>query len=254
MIPLTRAVVEDGLFEGTLVLLQPARGYRVNVDTLLLASFAAKSCPKARRLVDLGAGVGALALATHHFGEVVRADLVEREPALAALAERNLRAARLDGAVHVADLGRGLPAALTSSADAVVCNPPFFGAGSSNDAPSAALRRSARSGRVEPFLLAAARAMGRRSRAFFVYPAAALTEFFLAARDVGLVPKRLRLVHAYANATGRVALVELKRAKPGGLVVEPPLIEWSAPRVRAPELAAIVEGRLTTPAPTATPR
>ena len=58
-----------------------------------------------------------------------------------------------------------------------------------------------------------------------------------------LVPKRLRLVHARTSEPARLALVELRPAKPGGLVVEPPLIEWLAPRVRSPALEAIVAGR-----------
>jgi hypothetical protein len=52
-------------------------------------------------------------------------------------------------------------------------------------------------------------------------------------------------VHAFADCAARLALVELRRAKPGGLVVEPPLVEWTARNVRSPEVGALVEGLVT---------
>jgi tRNA1(Val) A37 N6-methylase TrmN6 len=97
-------------------------------------------------------------------------------------------------------------------------------------------------GPLEPFLRAASAGLGRRSTAFFAYPAPALDALFVRARDQSLVPKRLRLVHAYATSPARLALVEVRHAKPGGLVVEPPLIEWLDEGIRSPELASLVAG------------
>ena len=241
--PALAVVARDALFSGQVTLFQPERGYRVTVDTLLLADFAANARPRTRTLVDLGAGAGALTLAIAHLAKVERCVLVEREPALAALSERNLAAARLPGSVHVADLAAGLPEELVGTATLVASNPPFFApAGHSVSGRGDALRRRSRGGELAPFLTAAAAAMGRRAYAYFVYPAPALTELLVAARTEGLVPKRLQLVHAFARSPARVALVELRRAKPGGLVVEPPLVEWAAKGRRSPELERIVRG------------
>jgi tRNA1Val (adenine37-N6)-methyltransferase len=243
--PSLAGVAKDALFSGQVTLFQPERGYRVTVDTLLLADFAVTGRPETRTLVDLGAGVGGLALAVAHLAKVGRCALVEREPALATLAKQNLAAARLSGSVHVADLARGLPAELAGTATMVASNPPFF-APRGHASPGAlggdTLRKRSRGGELAPFLLAAAHAMGRRAYAFFVYPAPALTELLVAARAAALVPKRLRLVHAFAESPARIALVEFRRAKPGGLVVEPPLIEWVAKGRRSPEVERILRG------------
>ncbi|MFP4269243.1 MAG: methyltransferase, partial [Alphaproteobacteria bacterium] len=51
----------DRLLGGRLVVRQPARGYRIAIDTVLLA--AAVPARPGRRLVELGAGVGGAALA-----------------------------------------------------------------------------------------------------------------------------------------------------------------------------------------------
>ena len=67
-------------------------------------------------------------------------------------------------------------------------------------------------------------------------------------RTAGLVAKRVRFVHAFADAPARLALLELRRAKPGGLVVAPPLVEWSAKGVRSAAVEAILAGRPSAPA------
>ena len=238
---MTAEITTDGLFSGALLLDQPARGYRVNVDALLLAAFAAQR--HAGVCVDLGAGVGAVGLGLHHLGAVRRVELVEIDESLAALARKNLERAGAPGAVHVANLERGLPAALKQRADLVVCNPPFFEPHASRPAREAGKQR-ARFGSLTPFLRAAALALRvARGRAAFVYPARALSTIMLEAEKLGLVAKRLRLVHADAASPARAALIELRLAKPGGLVIEPPLIEWSAPGRRSAELAELLAGK-----------
>lgn len=231
----------DGLFAGALLLDQPARGYRVNVDALLLASFAATR--QASLCVDLGAGVGAVALALHHLGTVKRIELVEVEAELARLAEFNLQRAGATGAVHRADLASGLPRALRQRADLVVCNPPFFEPSQARSARER-LTSVARVGSLSPFLRAASGALkGTRGRAAFAYPARSLAVLLRDAERLGLVPKRLRLVHAEHTAPARLALVELRHARPGGLLIEAPLIEWSAKGLRTRELSELLSGR-----------
>lgn len=230
------------LLRGKLALAQPARGYRVNVDTLLLAHFAAATRARAKRVVDLGAGVGALALAYGFFASASHADLVESDASLTPLALRNLRDSGQRGEVFTADLALdGLPGSLRAVADVVLSNPPFFAHRGSSRRDGA--RHGARHGALEPFLRAASDAMGRRAHAFFAYPAAALPEFLHAARGVGLVAKRLQLVHAFSGSPARLSLVELRRAKPGGLVVDPPVVEWTERGVRSELLARIVDGQ-----------
>jgi tRNA1Val (adenine37-N6)-methyltransferase len=236
-------LTSDTLFCGALRLTQPARGYRINIDSLLLADFAAGSpgaARRARRLVDLGAGVGALALALDHLAGIGEAVLVERDPALAELARHNLAAAGLAARIVTADLAARLPRGLAAGADLVVANPPFFEPRAGRESADPA-RRRARFGGLAPFLTAAAKLLsGPRGRACFCYPACSLPELLAQAAAARLVPKRLRLVHAAEQSPARLALIELRRARPGGLVILPPLLEWSSPGVRSPELGALI--------------
>jgi tRNA1(Val) A37 N6-methylase TrmN6 len=122
------AVTSDRFLGGRLVLLQPRKGHRAGHDAILLA--AATAARPQDRVVEFGAGVGAagLALAARVPGIALR--LVEIDPALAELAQRNAAQNGIDAAVRTADV-TARAAALTAaglapdSADVVLMNPPY---------------------------------------------------------------------------------------------------------------------------------
>jgi tRNA1(Val) A37 N6-methylase TrmN6 len=127
-------LTEDTLLGGRMHLLQPRRGYRVAVDAVLLA--AAVDAGPASRVLDLGAGVGAvgLCIATRVPGCCVMG--IELQPALAALAERNAAANGLGDRVRtiVHDLARPLPPTL-GEFDHVATNPPYLAAAVADPSP-----------------------------------------------------------------------------------------------------------------------
>jgi len=241
-----KLTTEDALFGGAVVLVQPARGhgYRANVDALLLAGFALRPRP-ARLVVDLGAGVGTVALALDHLGGARSLLLIERQAHLVELARANIARNGLASRARVEhlDLAEGLDPALPHairSADLVVANPPFVTLARARTSTPQGSRWEARHGELGPFVRAAADALAHRGRACFVYPAHALLDLMALSRRFGLEPKRLRMVHGAAGRPARVALVELARAKPGGLVIEPPLLERIDGQP-SPELLALLQ-------------
>jgi tRNA1(Val) A37 N6-methylase TrmN6 len=236
------ATTMDALYGGAVALRQPAAGYRVNIDAPILADFAARG-PRVARALDLGAGVGSVALGLHHLAAAAQFELVEREATLLELAVENAHQAQMSHRAWCHDLSEGLPDELRQGADLIVSNPPFFDPANARQGPHAAKTR-ARFGELGPFLSAASAAVrGARSRVAFVYPARELSRFLAEAEGVQLVPKRLQLVHSDAQSPARVALIELRRAKRGGLVIFPPLVEWASKGVRSPELERILSGK-----------
>jgi hypothetical protein len=81
------ATSRDALLGGRLNLRQPVKGHRVGSDAILLA--AAAPAEGVGRLIDVGAGVGAVGLAIVQRLSGASADLVERDADLAALASEN---------------------------------------------------------------------------------------------------------------------------------------------------------------------
>jgi tRNA1Val (adenine37-N6)-methyltransferase len=211
---------------ASLQLDQPARGagYRVNADAFVLARFAKQVRP-VERVCDLGAGVGAVALSMLQAGAAVRALLIEIDPQAAAFATSNAAKNNLHARVEVI-CGDVVEVARDRRGHAglVVCNPPYVAPGRGR-VPTGKARARARMGNLDHFVEAARLVAGRRARVVFVYPSNEAVTLTAALRRFGLEPKRIAFVHANARSVARLVLVETQAARPGGLIVEPPIIE-----------------------------
>ncbi|RFC63293.1 methyltransferase [Fulvimarina endophytica] len=124
----------DGFYGGRFQLVQPARiGYRSGLDALLLAATVS---PDARgRLLDAGAGAGAVGFAASVRAPGLTATLLEREPVMAGCARQGLQLAAnsgLRGRVRVVErdlLEKSAAQApgedAIGSYDHLLTNPPF---------------------------------------------------------------------------------------------------------------------------------
>tara|TARA_B100000029_G_scaffold496718_1_gene563384 strand:+ start:798 stop:1586 length:789 start_codon:yes stop_codon:yes gene_type:complete len=119
-------VTEGTLFGGRLRLCQPADGYRVAVDPVLLA--AAIPATAGDRVLDAGSGVGAAALCLAHRLPGCRVEGIEIQPSLTALAVENAESNGVTETVRFTegDIGAS-PANLEPGAfDHVMTNPPYL--------------------------------------------------------------------------------------------------------------------------------
>lgn len=122
-------LTEDRWLGGRLTLVQPKRGHRVGTDAALLVAAAGEA--RQGRIVDVGAGVGAVGLALAQRSALASVDLVELDPELTRLAESNAARNGLQDRTRVLRLdtlnsGERRQAGLAESADWLVTNPPFF--------------------------------------------------------------------------------------------------------------------------------
>lgn len=130
-------ITEDAILGGRVRVRQPARGYRVNVDTLLLAA-AAMDVGEGARVGEPCCGVGAvlLAVAANIEGEFVG---IERDPAYAALARDNVALNEKTRRVSIIEAD-ALDASINlGTFDAVLLNPPYDAPGEGR-APAPAKR------------------------------------------------------------------------------------------------------------------
>jgi tRNA1(Val) A37 N6-methylase TrmN6 len=131
----------DALLDGRLRLRQAAAGHRAGTDAILLAAMLVEPGP---RIVDAGAGVGAVGLAIALRAADARVTLVERDEAAAALARENAALNDLATRVDVAacDLldpaSRRAAGLANEQASALFTNPPFFDAGAVRASPDPA--------------------------------------------------------------------------------------------------------------------
>jgi tRNA1(Val) A37 N6-methylase TrmN6 len=132
---------QDALLGGRLAIRQPTAGHRVGSDAILLA--AAAPADGVERLVDVGAGIGAVGLSILQRSPEASADLVEADAGLAQFARENAALNSLQDrvrmwSVDVFDARARRAAGLADGgADLVVTNPPFFEAQAVRASPDA---------------------------------------------------------------------------------------------------------------------
>lgn len=145
--PTAPATTEDALLDGRVRLIQPAKGFRAAIDSVLLA--AAVPARAGESVLDVGAGVGAAALCLaarvpdcRIFGIEIARDLVR-------LAGEN---ARLNGwdrriTIMTGDLTSPPPRLAAGSFQHVMANPPYLAPERADASPVAARAAAAVEGR-----------------------------------------------------------------------------------------------------------
>ena len=212
--------------------------FRFSLDAVLLAHFATVR-PQAR-VVDLGCGGGAVALFLLARG-VAAVSGLELNSRLADMAGRTAALNGVAGQLNIVcgDVGAVRSYYSAGQADLVTANPPFRRLQSGRISPAAglAMARHESCSSLRDFVQAAAFLLRYRGRFAMIHLPERLTDLCLELRTAGLEPKRLRLVHPFADRSPRMVLIEaVKGAAPAGLIVLPPLVVYRARNEYQPEI------------------
>ena len=125
------ATTRDAFLAGRVMVHQPKSGYRAGLDAVILAATvpAATAAQPQVKVLDLGSGVGTVGLCVAARVATANVVLLEREPALLALAVDNITRNGMSGRVRVVaadvDLAAELRGLASDSFDHVLANPPY---------------------------------------------------------------------------------------------------------------------------------
>jgi tRNA1(Val) A37 N6-methylase TrmN6 len=220
-----RTTVNDLLY-GALRLEQPSKGYRVNMDSVLLASFA--RLRRGDSVFELGCGSGAilLILAWRH-PEIRSLEGIEIQEEMADMARRNAGINGMEQRISVitGDLRNLRRETEGGSYSVVVGNPPYDEKHRSRPSPVAgeAVSRHGAACTLEDVLAGASWSLARKGRFYTVFRARRMGELIGGLLKVQLQPKRLRLVYPDPSSEASVVLVESVKQGGAGMMVEPPL-------------------------------
>jgi tRNA1Val (adenine37-N6)-methyltransferase len=188
-----------------------------------------------------------LALAHRHPSTTVIG--LEIQPAMVARARKNVRQNGLGNRIEI--IAGDVRAVKTihepACCDIVVSNPPYRKSSSGRLSPDREkqIARHEIAGHVDDFLRAAAYLLRAKGRLAFIYSAERSIELLATMRAMRLEPKRLRMVHAFAEAEAALALVEAIKSGRSGVKVLPPLIIYrkgKSDNEYTNEVAAIIAG------------
>ena len=232
----------DALYDGALMLYQPKKGFRVNLDTVLLAAAADRH---ASNTMELGAGAGGVSLALAQNCPHMAITAVELDPMMAALLDRNITKNNLSDQVD-AVMADGLMDApiWDGQHDQVVMNPPYNDAAStpSQDAQKS-MAKAAHD--LTPWIDAGRKALKHKGRLVMISRGGRVDQIITA-----LTPNfgeiTLRPVFARPDdAPAKRVLISARLGVRGGAEILPPVTIYAAEKGDAltPMMAAIEKGQ-----------
>lgn len=236
----------DALYGGALMLYQPKIGFRVNLDTVLLAAAADRH---ARNTIEIGAGTGGVSLALAQQCPDMAVTAVELDPMMAGLLNRNIAMNNLSDQV-VAVMADGLmdtPPWASSGAgqhDQVVMNPPYHDAAST---PSQDAQKSMAKAvhDLTPWIDAGRKALKHKGRLVMISRADRVDQIITAlTSNFGEIT--LRPVFARLDDTpAKRVLISARLGVRGGAEILPPVTIYADEKGDAltPIMAAIEKGQ-----------
>ena len=215
--------LEDLQLNG-LCIIQQKNGFRFGMDAVLLADFA--EIKNNETVADFGTGTGILPILLAGRNKGCFYYLIDFQPELCELAERNMVMNELKSKIICHDLINKPDQELPNKIDAIVCNPPYAEpkAALASPDPVRSMARNQTEGTMKGFLRSAFHVLKGRGKLFMIYPAAAMLSIMSLLSHNHLEPKRFRLIYPTTDKAANLVLIEaVKDAKPG-LHPQPPLI------------------------------
>lgn len=219
--------------ESGLVIRQPRRGYRYNQDPFHLARFILHHQTQWRtqlagEILDLGCGVGVIALLLAEKLPDSRITGVEIQPELAALARENCEHNRLPNPPRIIETDYRTLAVQSDQGrrySLVVSNPPYYppGDGRLNRCPQKTMARHEIAGNLEELLAAAAFFLRDQGIFALVFPSERLSELIAGLTSIRLETKFLQFIHPRERDRAGMFLLAARKNGASGLIVENPV-------------------------------
>ena len=234
----------DALFQGKLKLYQSRSGYRFSLDAVLLARFA--TVKPGEQAADLGTGNGVIPLILVYLNPSLSVTGVETQQSMAERARKNVQLNGFEKQITIlyGDVRAIDSIAARQSHEVVVCNPPYRKPTSGRVSPNAEkqIARHEIKGSLDDFLRAGDYLLPVKGRMAVIYQAAHCLDLLEAMRKVGIEPKRLRMVHSYADAEASLVLAEGMKGGKSALKVLSPLVIYERDQKYTFEVQSMLAG------------
>lgn len=222
-------------------LLQSENGFRFGMDAVLLADYT--EIRPEEKAMDLGCGNGILPLLLAARNPGIRITGLELNADSAELAKRNVAYNHLEDRIQIeqGDIREAVSRFGAASFDVLVSNPPYMILSHGRISPNEqiAMARHEVSCTLRDLVKAAAGLLRDHGRLYLVHRPFRLAEILDTLREFRLEPKRMRLVHPFADKEANLVLLEALRGGNSRITVEPPLIVYDEPGVYTEELRKI---------------
>ncbi len=216
----------DTLSTAGIRMLQPRRGYRYSLDSLILAFFL--HLQKGGSVVDLGAGTGVISMILAKRYPACHIVSIEIQKRLYDLLAGNLVLNGLNDQVQAihGDIRKIEEYFDPEKTDAVCSNPPFrkVRSGRMNPDPEKAIARHEVELILPDLIHAAAYLLKRHGRFFLIYLPERLTDLIVQLRQNSIEPRRMQTIQSFPGTPPVLVMVEAIKGARAGMKMEAPFI------------------------------
>ncbi len=221
------ALTRDVISDGALVIQQSENGYRFGLDAVLLATDIPE-LPFQGRVVDLGAGTGAVGLMVAKRRPDVTVEALEVQPSLFELLQTNIAENDVQKQMSAVrgDVRQHQLLLTAHSADLVLMNPPYYRVGQGRVSPDRERAGAHQEllGTLRDFVVAAQYVLKPRGFLKVVLPPLRLSDLMLEVRKTDFSPSTARFIHAKPDRDAYLMEWVFRRGGALQLSVLPPLI------------------------------
>ncbi|GLB31834.1 methyltransferase [Lacrimispora amygdalina] len=231
----------DDLQRNGYQIIQNRDGFCFGMDAVLLSGFA--KVKPGEKAVDLGTGTGIIPILLEAKNEGIHYTGLEIQEDVADMAARSVALNHLEDKITIVrgDIKEASRLFGAASFDVVTSNPPYMNDshGLKNpDLPKAISRHEVLC-TLEDVTREAARLLRPGGRFYLVHRPHRLIEIITALKLVGLEPKRMKMVHPFADKEANMVLIEAVRGGRSMIKVEAPVIVYKEPGVYTDEIYTI---------------
>ena len=229
--------LEDLQVNGYEIIQHPGK-FCFGMDAVLLSNFA--RVKKGERVLDLGTGTGIIPIlmTAKTDGEAFVGLEIQEESA--DMARRSVSHNQLDEKVEIVtgDIKEAANIFGLASFDVITTNPPYMIGqhGIANESDTKAIARHEVLCTLDDILRESARILKPRGRFYMVHRPFRLAEILSKMVEVGIEPKRMRMVHPFIDKEPNMVLIEGMRGANSRMTVERPLIVYKEVGVYSDEL------------------
>ncbi len=229
--------LDDLQINGYEIIQHPGK-FCFGMDAVLLSNFA--RVKKGECALDLGTGTGIIPILLTAKTEGEQFVGLEIQNESADMARRSVEYNHLEERVKIVngDIKEASSIFGSASFDVVTTNPPYMIGqhGIANTSDSKAIARHEVLCTLEDVLRESAKVLRPGGRFYMVHRPFRLAEILSKMVQVGIEPKRMRMVHPFIDKEPNMVLIEGKRGGNSRMTVEPPLIVYKDQGVYSEEL------------------
>ncbi|MBM6941130.1 tRNA1(Val) (adenine(37)-N6)-methyltransferase [Lactobacillus coleohominis] len=235
----------DQLSSQGIQIIQSSKYFAFSLDAVLLADFVRPNKRHKLKTIDICAGNGAIGLFLNRKlnGHITEAEI---QPEIADMASRSIKLNGLEDRYDVMniDVKDIFDYVDKDSFDIVTCNPPYFKTLPSSQKNPNRYLAIARHELTINLPIVAEKMSGllkMNGKGYLVHRPERLPEIVRVLEKNRLMVKRIKFAYPKVNKPANIVLIEvIKDGKPGGLIVEPPLIVGDKDGNYTPEVEAML--------------